>query len=136
MAATGKCLCGAVTFTAENIKPEIHACHCQMCQRWLGGPAMGIEVSGVEFAGSENLSVYESSPWAERGFCNKCGSSVYYRVKEPNLYILFAGSFDDQSAFRLTGEIYIDEKASGYDFAGEHQRLTGAEFLASIQPPE
>lgn len=133
MPATGKCLCGAVTFAVESVKPDIHACHCAMCQRWSGGPALGVEASGVEFSGSDHLTVYESSPWAERGFCNKCGSSVYYRVREPDLYVLFAGSFDDQSAFRLTGEIYIDEKKSDYAFAGEHQRLTGAEFMASLQ---
>lgn len=132
MAATGKCLCGAVSFTAASVKPDVHACHCTMCQRWLGGPALGVEASGVEFSGGENLSVYESSPWAERGFCNKCGSSVYYRVREPNLYVLFAGSFDDQSQFSLAGEIYIDEKKSDYDFAGEHPRLTGEEFMASL----
>lgn len=133
MAATGKCLCGAVTFTAEGVKPEIHACHCDMCQRWLGGPALGIEVGSVEFSGAESLTVFESSAWAERAFCNKCGSALYYRVRDPNLYVLFAGSFDDQSAFRLHGEIYVDEKKSGYDFAGDHPRLTGEEFLAKLQ---
>ena len=31
-----------------------------------------------------------------------------------------------------SGEIYIDEKPGGYDFAGEHPRLTGEEFMQSI----
>ena len=42
------------------------------------------------------------------------------------------GACDDSPDFELCGEIYIDEKPSGYDFAGEHSRMTGAEFMASI----
>ena len=42
------------------------------------------------------------------------------------------GAFDDQSPFRLASEIYIDDKPPGYDFAGDHPRMTGAEFMASL----
>jgi len=28
----------------------------------------------VAFEGEENISVFSSSEWAERGFCNKCGA--------------------------------------------------------------
>jgi hypothetical protein len=42
------------------------------------------------------------------------------------------GAFDDESVFELVGEIYVDEKPPGYNFAGEHPRQTGAEFMASL----
>jgi hypothetical protein len=45
------------------------------------------------------------------------------------------GSFDDAAAFTLSGEIYIDHKPSGYTLAGDHPRLTEAEFLAKFQAP-
>jgi hypothetical protein len=89
-------------------------------------------VERVEFTGEDNITCYASSDWAERGFCAKCGSNLFYRMKEPERYIMCTGSFDDQSAFKLVGEIYIDEKPPGYDFAGDHPRQTGAEFLASM----
>lgn len=44
----------------------------------------------------------------------------------------WSGSFADPSTFRLAGEIYIDEMPQGYAFAGDHPRLTGEQFLASI----
>jgi hypothetical protein len=75
---------------------------------------------------------YASSPWAERGFCRRCGSSLFYRLTETNQYIVNMGAFPDNSPFHLAGEIYVDEKPAGYHFAGDHPRLTGAEFLASI----
>jgi len=43
------------------------------------------------------------------------------------------GVFDDQSIFRITGEIFIDRKPPGYDFAGDHPRLTEAETMAMFE---
>jgi len=46
--------------------------------------------------------------------------------------MLHHGTFDNPDHLKLIGEIYIDEKPSSYDFKGEHERLTGEEFLASL----
>lgn len=132
MTATGKCLCGKVTFTAENVDTHVHACHCSMCRHWSGGPLLAAQAGSVTFQGGEAIRRYDSSPWAERGFCAECGSSLFYRLKEADTYILCTGAFDDQSVFELAGEIYIDEKPPGYAFAGEHPRQTGEEFMASL----
>lgn len=132
MSEAGGCLCGAVRFTAERVDPEVHGCHCGMCRRWVGGPGLALQVEGVRFSGEAAPVVYASSDWAERGFCGRCGSSLYYRLKDPETWMFHMGAFDDQSAFRLAGEIYIDEKPPGYAFSGEHPRQTGDEFLASI----
>jgi hypothetical protein len=58
---------------------------------------------------------------------------LFYRSKETNQYSLSMGSFDDQRHFKIASEIYVDYKPAGYDFAGVHPRLTGEEFLASLQ---
>ncbi len=132
MRASGKCLCGAVRYTAEDVSTDVHACHCGMCRRWSGGPALAVQVGPVTFEDEEHLVRYQSSDWAERGFCRQCGSGLFYRIRETGDYVFWMGSFDDQEAFSLVGEIYVDEKPQAYDFAGEHPRLTGAEFLASM----
>jgi len=128
----GRCLCGAVSFTAEA-EPGLHVCHCSMCRRWAGGPSFSTEASSVQFNGEENIQRYNSSDWGERGFCRQCGSSLFYRLKEPDQYILNMGAVDDQSPFTIASEIFIDEKPPGYDLAGKHPRLTGEEFLATVQ---
>ena len=132
MSASGKCLCGAVTFVAEEVDAHVHACHCSMCRNWTGGPMLAASVGSVTFSGEETLKRYASSAWAERGFCGNCGTSLFYFLKEPPMYIMASGCFDDPEQFVLAGEIYIDEKPAGYAFAGEHPRQTGAEFLASM----
>ena len=132
MAATGKCLCGAVTYEADEVETHIHSCHCSICRNWSGGPLLAAVAKSVRFKGEENIKRYSSSDWAERGFCTQCGSNLFYHLKGADNYVLCMGTFDDESIFELVGEIYIDEKPPGYDFAGDHPRQTGAEFMASL----
>lgn len=133
MTATGKCLCGAVRFEANGLETQIHSCHCSMCRRWSGGPLLAASVGSIRFEGEDKITRYSSSAWAERGFCSQCGSNLFYRLKEADRYVICMGTFDDESAFELVGEIYIDEKPQGYAFAGDHPRQTGEEFLASLR---
>ena len=93
---------------------------------------LAAEAGNVEFQGEQHIKVYSSSEWAERGFCGECGSNLFYRLKQTGKHILCTGAFDDQTPFDLVGEIYVDEKPPGYDFAGDHPRQTGEEFLASL----
>ena len=132
-AAAGGCLCGAVRFEASDVDTHVHGCHCSMCRNWSGGPMLAAQVGSVQFEGAEHIRRYDSSEWAERGFCDRCGSNLFYRLKEADSYIMCAGAFDDPAIFELVGEIYIDEKPPGYAFAGDHPRQTGEEFLASLQ---
>lgn len=131
-AAGGQCLCGAVRFTVDSVDPHHHACHCGMCRRWTGGPLLAASVSGATFEGQENITVYDSSDWAERGFCRHCGANLFYRLKQIDQYAICIGSFDDSTQFKLIGEYFIDQKPDGYDFAGDHPRLTEAETIAKF----
>lgn len=132
MKASGGCLCGAVRFTAHEVGTDVHACHCSMCRAWHGAPAIVAFVDGITFDGGEIVR-YPSSRWAERGFCPRCGSSLFYKLKNAERYYVAMGAFDDQTQFELTDEIYVDEKPPGYDFAGERPRLTRQEFLDSLK---
>jgi len=126
---TGRCLCGAVGFTASDVEPGHHACHCEMCRRWGSGPYMGARAAAMRFVGGEHLATYASSEWAERAFCTKCGSNLYYRLKSGGDYYVSVGAFDDPTPFTVIGEIFIDAKPRGYDLAGDHPRLTEKQVL-------
>jgi hypothetical protein len=124
-----------VTFTADGVERHVHACHCSMCRAWAGSPMLAATAGSVSFRGEEHIVRYDSSEWGARGFCGRCGSSLFYHLKPADQYMIAIGAFDDQSTFELAGEIYVDEKPPGYDFAGEHPRQTGEEFLASLGQP-
>ncbi len=132
MSTTGRCLCGTITFTLAEAATDIGACHCRMCRRWTGSPGMAVHLSQApEISGSENMTWYDSSDWAERGFCATCGSSLFYRIKgETPDYYVHAGALDDQDALTLKEQIFIDEKPGYYAFAGDIPAMTGEEVFA------
>ena len=132
MSATGRCLCGKVTYRLEGEATEVGACHCEMCRRWTGSPGMAIHLSAAPaIDGEEHITWYDSSDWAERGFCATCGSSLFYRLKgESPEYYLHAGTLDDQSGLVLKEQIFIDEKPGYYAFAGDIPAMTGEEVFA------
>jgi len=109
----GRCLCGAVEFTAKNINNNVAACHCGMCRKWGGGPLIVVSCgSEVAFEGEDNITVYNSSDWAERGFCKKCGSHLFYRLKENNEHQIPAGLFDNQANFNFDLQVFVDNKTN------------------------
>lgn len=132
----GSCLCGAVQIVAKNADKKVGACHCDMCRKWGGGPLMCIDCgSDVSFEGKENISVFDSSEWAERGFCNKCGSHLYYRLKQNNQYIMPIGLFGNPEGVVFDHQVFIDEKPAYYSFAEETKNMTGEEVFAQFAPP-
>ena len=141
MSMTGKCLCGAVRYTIASDKTEAGACHCEMCRAWTGGVFLSVTVAKEELTlvGGEHLTVYKSSDWAERGFCSRCGSSLFYRITAPGPmegeFHLCAGTLEDWGGATLKTEIYIDRKPAGYAFAGETRKMTKAEIEAMFAPP-
>jgi len=109
--AKGCCLCGAVSVSVKNISSSVGACHCGMCRKWTGGPLMAVDCgTEVSFEGKEHVSVFNSSDWAERAFCSKCGSHLYYRLKGPNQYIMPVGLFDTDIPFEFDHQIFIESK--------------------------
>jgi hypothetical protein len=130
----GGCLCGAVRFVAAEAETHAHACHCRMCRRWGGGPALGVDAGAdIAWTGFENVATYRSSDWAERGFCRVCGTHLFYRLVDTGWTNLNAGVCDDDSGFALTSEIFVDEQPGWYAFANRTERKTGAEVIAAAQ---
>ncbi|PHZ85547.1 GFA family protein [Paremcibacter congregatus] len=134
--AKGRCLCGAVAFTAHPAQCHVGACHCKMCRKWGGGPYMEIDCgTDVVFEGTENIALFNSSQWAERGFCRSCGSHLFYHLKETNQHMMQVGLFDDDEAFQFTHQVFVDEKPAYYSFANHTEDMTGAEVFAKFAPP-
>ncbi len=74
--------------------------------------------------------MFDSSAWAERGFCSQCGSHLFYRLKETGRFMLPAGLLDDEDGLTFDHQVFIDEKPSYYRFANETKDMTGAEIFA------
>ncbi len=130
---TGRCLCGAIGVVAGKVGKNVGVCHCGMCRKWAGGPFMAVQCgTEVSFTGEENLSVFNSSEWADRGFCNQCGTPLFYRLKERQQYIIPVGLFDDDEGLVFDHQVFIDDKPSFYAFANKTKDMTGAEIFAKF----
>ncbi|MCP4335530.1 MAG: GFA family protein [Gammaproteobacteria bacterium] len=133
----GRCLCGKVAVSAKAVDPQVHACHCNMCRLWNGGPTLSVHCgTDVSFTNEEYISVYKSCAWAELGFCTNCGSHLFYRAIDNGEYILQAGTFESDDGFVLNQQVFIDEKPSYYSFANKTSDLTGAEVFAQYATKE
>ncbi len=84
MAVTsGSCLCGAVRFELDLPAKWCAHCHCTMCQRahgaafvtWVGVDEVALKLDD----NSDCLSWFSSSDNAERGFCSRCGSTLFFK---------------------------------------------------------
>lgn len=128
------CLCGSVTVQVSKPGRAVEACHCSMCRTWGGGPLLAIEAgSDVLIEGSDHRS-YASSEWAERGFCSRCGTHLYYLLKQNNEYVIPAGLLADLDLQELSKEIFVDEKPNYYCFGNQTTSMTGAEVFAQYAP--
>lgn len=83
----------------------------------------------VSFEEEEQISVYDSSDWAERGFCKTCGSHLFYRLKESRQHMVPAGLFDQQEHLVFGSQVFIDRKPSYYSFSNKTDNLTEAEVF-------
>lgn len=110
---TGGCLCGAVRFEARVHKREVRACTCNQCQRQNAGAWYDVPSSSdVVWQGLPR--VYRSSDHATRGFCARCGSTVYWQ--EDGLQpALSHGAMDERDGWRLLERIeHEDTRPDAY----------------------
>lgn len=128
----GRCLCGAVEIVVDGPHvAAIGACHCAMCRRWSGVVQAGFEAAAEAVTVTGEVGRYRSSTFAERFFCPRCGSHLWFRdLKDDAPYEFAPGAFAGAADFPLISEIYIDRAPAHARLAGEHRRATRAEYEA------
>jgi hypothetical protein len=124
----GSCLCDAVSVEINQRPETFTVCHCQSCRKWSGGVPMSINGGEhLKFSGEDFIERYSSSDWAERGFCKKCGTHLFFRLKKTDHYFLLAGLFGNAISPKFDLQEFIDEKPEYYSFANQTKTFTKAE---------
>ncbi|MEM9495070.1 MAG: GFA family protein [Pseudomonadota bacterium] len=126
----GQCLCGAVKFKATPKNAEVGVCHCSICRRQSAGPFFAIDCGdSLVFEDATHVGAFASSDWAERGFCTRCGSTLFWRLKDKSINIVAVDLFDEPGDMVLDHEVFIDEKPGYYSFAEKTKQMTGQEVF-------
>ena len=117
MATThGTCLCGELKFDATLPTKWVAHCHCTLCQRAHGAPGVtwvGFDTGQVQIHDDQaRLQRYESTPGAERGFCRRCGTTLFFRSQRwPGELHIVRSNFDGPVDREPQVHVYFDSHA-------------------------
>jgi hypothetical protein len=117
---SGGCLCGAVRYEINGRMRDVVNCHCSKCRRFHGhyGAYTSIRLQDLKFIEQRGLKWYHSitdeTPNVFRGFCDICGSSLFWHPKDQEMIAVAAGSLDNSANLKTIGHIWLSQKGDCY----------------------
>ena len=108
----GGCQCGAIRYRANSLRDNAHVCHCRMCQKAVGSffaALVGVPLADFSWTRGEP-AVFVSSEHVERGYCDACGTPLFYRHDENSHISMTIGSFDHPEAIPLDFQIGMEAR--------------------------
>lgn len=126
MSKAGSCLCGAVTYRVTGVLRPVIACHCVQCRKSSGHHVAATSVARGDIEISGEVTWYQSSDTARRGFCDRCGSNLFWDGAGVNLSI-FAGTLDGPTGLMVAGHIFCADKGDYYEITDDLPKADGAD---------
>lgn len=134
MNASAHCLCGAVGCSLQWPSLWAAHCHCTQCRRahgaafvtWIGMAEERVRIDDPE----SQLRWFASSPGAERGFCARCGSSLFFRsTRWPGELHIAYGNLDGEADRAPMAHVFWDTHVdwASIDPSDDLSRKTAAE---------
>ncbi len=129
------CLCRSVSFRLFGDCTWTSYCHCASCRRATGAALtvfVGFRDDQIQLVGREPR-VFESSPGITRGFCDTCGTSLWYRdgKLQSETYFLL-GAFEHPESFKPKHHAFLADKLPWlaiHDEAARHQGFSVPRLL-------
>tara|TARA_B100000003_G_scaffold173006_1_gene160988 strand:- start:826 stop:1224 length:399 start_codon:yes stop_codon:yes gene_type:complete len=110
------CLCNGVKFKTNGKLRNVSNCHCIQCRKTHGtfGAYTNIKEKDIKFQSKKTLRWYNSSKNAKRGFCNKCGASIFFKFKPADDISIAAGLFNGKTGLKTMRNIFVGTKSDFY----------------------
>ena len=117
MKYVGACECGAVRYEAEAERRGVTICHCGQCARTAGHAwsSVSVPLEALRITGEAALKWYSSSERARRGFCDKCGSSLFFQSLGKGRMAIAAGTLQQPTGLKTGKHIFTGDKGDYYD---------------------
>lgn len=121
----GGCLCGGVRYRITGSSRPIIYCHCSQCRRTSGhfGAATAVKKKELIFETNESLAWFDSSEFASRGFCSRCGSSLFWKLNNSESISIMAGTLDNSYGLKAADHIYVNDKADYYELTDDLPKI-------------
>ncbi|NNF24465.1 MAG: GFA family protein [Rhodobacteraceae bacterium] len=113
---TGRCLCGATTFSVSSAPRFGIRCFCTDCQHVSGGasaPQVGFERSHLDISGPLLIHERKSASGSDLafGYCRDCGSPLTKSTtRAADLIFVYAGALDDASVVPELKPVFEDSR--------------------------
>jgi hypothetical protein len=110
------CLCGGVTFEVHGpLRPVIY-CHCTQCRKQTGHylASTSCAKNDLRMVQSATLAWYRASPVARRGFCNQCGSTLFWSPDKGDDISIAVGCLENTASLTAEGHIFCADKGDYY----------------------
>ena len=110
------CLCGGIQLRTHGYHRDVHNCHCIKCMKTHGHYAAytNIQQRNVKFIKKRTLKWFRSSKRAKRGFCNKCGASLFFKIIGTKNISIAAGMFNGPTKLKTKMNIFVKGKLDYY----------------------
>ncbi len=121
---TGGCLCEGVRYRTVGDLRDVINCFCSQCRKTTGHhfAATSCSLDRFELLQESTLHWYVSSSKARRGFCNRCGSSLFWQRNGADYISITAGTLDKPTGLKTTSNIFVEDMGDYHDLpVVEHQ---------------
>jgi hypothetical protein len=117
---TGGCYCGAVRYEVRGAMKDVTYCHCSKCRKWHGhfGAYTANAREDFSLTKSDGLKWHTVSATVKRGFCQECGSSLFFD-ETGKLMSFCPGTIDDPTGLKSKAHIYVASKGDYYAIADD-----------------
>lgn len=117
----GGCMCGAVRYEVRGPLRDVIACHCRECRKASSHfvAATAARPQDFKITQDDGLAWYSVAGQLNRGFCRRCGSTLFFDHGDDYPKGIAAGSLDDAPGLKLAVHIYVDEAGSYYTVGGD-----------------
>ena len=125
-ALNGNCNCGAVRFRIEGDVDDFRSCHCLACRKHHGhiGAYAKAAWDEIAFDDDSGLTWWAQDAIEDRGFCRRCGSSLFGRDKGfPGFVFVAVGCLNETGDRRITRHMCANEKPDYYEIADDLPQL-------------
>ena len=122
-----KCLCNGIKIQVKGKLRYVSNCHCSQCMKTHGNFASYTAAleKNVKFINKKTLKWYNSSKFAKRGFCSKCGASFFYKKLKNNTISIAAGMFNNPTTLKTYCNIFTKGKLDYYKLDHRLKRFNG-----------
>ena len=110
------CLCEGVKIKIKGKLRHVINCHCSQCLKTHGNYAAYTACleDNIIFINKKTLKWYKSSNIAKRGFCSKCGASIFYKLLKSKKISIAAGMFRNPTKLKTHSNIFTKDKLDYY----------------------